>query len=144
MKGRDEILENFKSHLARYLSGGEYSFPFNSEYIRRGAVDPNFDVLPIIYIWEDKERVVTRNRMKERTLPIVVEAYLNPKAYSYDNDSQCINVFLRELLTITNQFNDTNPKNPFIELENDVFYIIGDVTMMAIQVRMEVKYVTTY
>ena len=82
--------------------------------------------------------------MKERTLPIVVESYLNPKAYDYGNDSSCINQFLKELLEITGRYNESNPKNPFIELENDVFYIIGDVTMMAIQVRMEVKYVTTY
>jgi hypothetical protein len=144
VKSRDEILESYKSHLARYLSGGEYSFPFDSLNIRRGAVDPNFDILPIIYIWEDKEAVTIRNQNKTRVLPIVVEGYFNPKAYSYENDSTCMNAFLKELLEITARYNETNPKNPFTELENDVFYIIGEVTMMAIQIRLAVNYVTTY
>jgi hypothetical protein len=149
MKTRDEVLDSYKSHLIRYLTSGEYNdftntFLFASENIKRGAVDANFDILPIIYIWEGKEKVITRNRTRTRELPIVVEGYVNPKAYQYESDSNCINAFIREVQEITNRFNDSNPKNPFVETQNDVFYIIGDITMMAAQIHLAVEYVTTY
>ena len=144
---RDTILESFKTHLIKYLSDTTLNYPIvvGSSYIRRGAVDVNFDVTPIIYIWEDIERTKWNNRNSKRELDIIVEAYVNPKQYvaTYDSDSKCLNAFLKEILDVVGRYNDSNPKNPFIETGNEVFYIVGDESLIALQIKLTMMYVTT-
>ena len=141
---RDFLSEN----MALSAATDDVPIPIKDRYILRATPDFLFDPLPRLYIFEGTEGVSQRGRVKERDLEVVLTGLVNPSDYrsTYTLDADCINAFLKQIQKVINtkpmKYNDR--QIPVFEEGNDIYYIVGDPSFMAVEITVTLKYITDY
>jgi hypothetical protein len=149
---RNILLNAFRDFLSLNLAlsaaTADIPIPIADQYIVRATPNFLFDPLPRLYIFEGTEDVTERGRRKERELEVVLTALVNPSNHrtAYPLDADCINAFLKQIQLVANTkpMVYDNKQIPVFEEGNDIYYIVGDPSFMAVEITVTLKYITDY
>ena len=137
-------------------------FPVQRQYVKRGGIELKFDAFPRIYLWTGDEIVTKVNRFKESELDATIAMMINPADHRdiYPDDNDCIDAALEQMQICLEKFNAPLPRTSYNaegilesnvgkrcavnEIGNDVIFITGDPSFVAVEIGIEIKYVTLF